>query len=102
MKYFKWRDEYIEQHNVQDTHKIGWIADEVEVIYPKAITTYDVGVSSAEYDITGVTGPFKSLNTDLIYAGMFGAMKKMMEKIELLEQDKVDMGVTIAYLLSQH
>ena len=101
MKYFKWKDEYIEAHNVIDQHKIGWIADDVEVVFPKAVTTYDVGVSSPEYEITGVTSGIKSLNSDLIYAGMFGALKKTIADKEQLEQDKIDMGITISSLQQQ-
>ncbi len=102
LKYFKWKDEYIESYNVQDVHKIGWIADDVEAIFPNAVTTYDVDITSSEYLITGMTEGIKSLNTDLIYASMFGAMKKMIEKIEFLEQQNIDFGTTIASLMAYH
>ena len=89
LKYFGWKPEYIEYHSVKDHHKIGFIADDVEQVYPKAVQVVSVGTTG--YLDIGITegDTMKTLNTDLIINGMFGALKKVIEKIENIE-DWVD------------
>lgn len=77
LKRYKWKDEFIENHSVEDKHRIGWIAQEVEQIIPKAITTK----KNEKYGIDD----FKSLDADQIYASMYGCIKKLIEKVEKLE-----------------
>jgi len=55
---------------------IGWIAQEVEEVIPKAVNTVD-----EKYGLTDV----KFLNADQIYASMFGAIQKLIEDKERLE-----------------
>jgi hypothetical protein len=75
LKYYKYTDEFIER-GVNDKHKLGWIAQEVEEYFPKAINT--------EIECYGIEN-FKTLNADQIYACMYGTIKKLMCKIERLE-----------------
>jgi hypothetical protein len=61
LKYFKW------EIPSDDTHSLGWIAQEVEQIFPKAVRTSDThGISD-----------FKDLNTDQLIKVMWGALKKL-------------------------
>jgi len=61
LKYFKW------EIPSDDTHSLGWIAQEVEQVFPKAVRTSDThGISD-----------FKDLNTDQIIKVMWGALKKL-------------------------
>lgn len=104
LKYYKWKDDYIVKHDVKDYKRIGWIADDVEKIYPKAVnivdteidlgTTYHIendeeihlGYDYPYLDL-GITKEMKTLNSDLILSGMFGAIKKLIEKVEILESN---------------
>ena len=76
LKYFKWKDEFIDDHSIEDRHKLGWIAQEVETVLPKAVTT----TNNDKYEIED----FKSLNSDQIIACMYGAIQKLIEKVESL------------------
>ena len=61
LNYFKW------EIPSDDSHSLGWIAQEVEKIFPKAVRTSDThGISD-----------FKDLNTDQIIKVMWGALKKL-------------------------
>jgi hypothetical protein len=75
LKYYKYTDNFI-NNGVYDTHKLGWIAQEVENYFPKSI------INDMEY--CGIEN-FKTLNADQIYACMYGTIKKLMNKIERLE-----------------
>jgi hypothetical protein len=76
LKYYKWCDYIPEFSNLRDKHILGWIADDVELYIPKAITI--------EKEVYGLSN-FKSLNTDQIYANMYGVLKYLIKKKELLE-----------------
>jgi hypothetical protein len=102
LRYFKWTDDYINQFKLKDEHRIGFIADEIQVVYPKAVNTFnlkktkevivedvEIGVSGVEIGITRVENvaeewinDCKSLNIDLLLCGMYGALKKVMENQE--------------------
>jgi hypothetical protein len=73
LRRFSWKDEV---ESVRDKNVVGWIAQEVEEVIPKAITTVD-----HKYGIDDV----KFLNPDQIYAAMYGAIQKLIEDKERLE-----------------
>ncbi|MFN9111798.1 MAG: tail fiber domain-containing protein, partial [Bacteroidota bacterium] len=78
LRYFKWREDLFTDAQIgRDRHKLGWIAQEIETVFPKAV----MKSIEPEYGIEEC----RSLNNDQIYASMFGAMQKMMQKIETLE-----------------
>ena len=41
LKRFKWRDEVYSDEQVVDRRKIGWIAQDVESVFPKAVNQYE-------------------------------------------------------------
>ena len=73
LRRFKWRDDV---DGITDKHVVGWIAQEVEDVIPKAVTTVH-----EKYGLTDV----KFLNADQIYASMYGAIQKLIEDKERLE-----------------
>jgi len=73
LRRFSWKDEV---EGARDKNVVGWIAQEVEEVIPKAITTID-----HKYGIDDV----KFLNPDQIYATMYGAIQKLIEDKERLE-----------------
>ena len=92
LKKYKWKDEYLTIENVPDRHKLGWIAQEVELILPKSVnTTEQYGLSDC-----------KTLNTDQIIAHMHGCVKKLLNiyenqnnKMNILNQEINDMKTFI-------
>jgi hypothetical protein len=69
LKYYSYTQEFMDTTSNVDRHRLGWIAQEVEAIFPKAVTVSD------QYGLTD----FKSLNTDQIYAAMYGTIKKLQD-----------------------
>ena len=79
LKRFEW-DAY-KYPFVKDRNAIGFIAQDVEKIYPNAINitneTFENGTNISD---------FKSLNTDQLYKNMWGAIRYMQELIENLQE----------------
>jgi hypothetical protein len=74
LKRYKYKDNFIENHSIEDKHKLGWIAQEVKSFIPKAVSI----TQNEDYDIED----FHSLNSDQIIACMYGAIQKLIEKYE--------------------
>lgn len=106
LKYFKWIDSFITNNEITDTHKLGFIADEVELIIPKAVTTNDkykkeeivtnngteenpdISITyqdTTELDYRHGFNELKSLNVDQLIMSLFGCVMKLQEKVEALE-----------------
>jgi len=77
LRRFKWSDEYIQKHDVKDTHNLGFIAQELEQVMPKSVTT----TNNEDFEIED----FKSISKDQIIMSLFGAVQKLQEKNENLE-----------------
>jgi hypothetical protein len=73
LKYYKWRDDIngLSSQNISDRHKLGWIAQDVESVFPKAVDTIPT-----MFGLTDV----KTLNNDQIYACMYGTIKQLMKE----------------------
>ena len=94
LKRYKWRNDIYSTEKVRDRHKIGWIAQDVESVFPKAVNQYDFKFNQVfELDEDGieqivsedVIEDCRALNADQIYAVMFGAIQKLQTKVEALE-----------------
>ena len=77
LRIFKWRDNYIDIHNVEDTTNLGFIAQEVELINKKAVTT--------KIDNKYGLEDFKSINKDQLIMSLFGAVKKLQNEVETMK-----------------
>lgn len=78
LKRFTWDASYLPV--VPDRRTVGWIAQEAEELFPRAVTR----VSNAWFP------DFRSLDVDQIYKTMYGALEKVIadkERIELQLQD---------------
>jgi cytoskeletal protein CcmA (bactofilin family) len=111
--YFEWDQTYIKS---DDKHSIGYKAQQVKEIYPNAVKTFNETFKIGEKEITTIdpiTGnttivkeditetieDFHVLNTDQIVKSMHGAMKKLMEKVEYLEEKNKELELKIQSLL---
>jgi hypothetical protein len=114
LKRYTWKSEVYSQEKVKDRSKLGWIAQDVEAVFPKAVGTNRFAynqvfedVVTPELDSDGntvldengvaktktekrlvsedVIEDCKDLNSDQIYAAMYGTIQKLIEKVESLE-----------------
>jgi hypothetical protein len=124
LKRFKWKDEVYTEEQVRDRRKLGWIAQDVEAVFPKAVGTHEFkynqvfeetiipAVEEVLDDEGNVTTPAqperiekgeliseeviedcRDLNSDQLYAAMYGAIQKLMLKIEALEARLIAAGI---------
>ena len=108
LKRFKYKEEVYRDPS-SDTTKLGFLAQEVETIFPKSVTNTELTTwvnYSGKSEILGSDGvtkikpgdrvqdvlagsvvvdDFKTMNEEQILRSMYGAFKKMQEKIESLE-----------------
>ena len=129
LKRFKWRDEVYTDEQVRDRRKLGWIAQDVEAVFPKAVGTYEfkynqvfeetiIPAVEEELDADGnvitpaqperiekgelisedVIEDCRDLNADQLYAAMYGAVQKLMAKVETLEASNADLIARVAAL----
>ena len=114
LKRYTWKSEVYSQDKVKDRSKLGWIAQDVEEVFPKAVGTSRFAynqvfedVVTPELDSDGnavfnedgvaktktekrlvseeVIEDCKDLNSDQMYAAMYGTIQKLIEKVETLE-----------------
>ena len=91
LKYYKWRDEIVEELHMDDIHKVGWIAQEVEEIYPNAVKKKEMmGISDC-----------RVFNPDQIYASLYGAVQKLMQIAEAAEARATAQDAVIAALTAR-
>lgn len=77
LKRYTWRDEIYTTDEVADRSKLGWIAQDVEIVFPKAVE---------QKQMFGYTD-CRTLNSDQIYASMYGAIQKLIIDKEKLENE---------------
>jgi len=118
LKRFKWKDEVYTEDQAYDRRKLGWIAQDVEAVFPKAVRQHKfkynqifeeviVPAVPAELDENGnviieeqperiekgeliseeVIEDCRDLNSDQLYAAMYGAIQKLISKVETLEAE---------------
>lgn len=74
---FHWDDDKVPAALVKDRRKLGWIAQDVEKYFPKAVNQIDM------YGIKDC----KTLDTDQIYASLYGAVQYLQLMLEQLQED---------------
>lgn len=80
LKRYTWKDEVYNTDQVKDRSKLGWIAQDVEVTFPKAVESHSFSGSGDFY-----LEDCRSLNADQIYAALYGAVKKLIIENEQLK-----------------
>lgn len=101
LKHYQWRDDIqgLGPEFIKDRSKLGWIADDVLLYYPKAVDSNNL------YGIDNVL----NLNSDQIYACMYGTIKKLMNEnnylksnIETLNSNILSINSNLKTLFSYH
>ena len=129
LKRFKWKNEVYTEEQVRDRRKLGWIAQDVEAVFPKAVGTYEFKynqvfeetiIPAVEEVLDGegnvitpaqperieqgdlisedVIEDCRDLNSDQLYAAMYGAIQKLMAKVETLEASNADLLARLSTL----
>jgi hypothetical protein len=75
LRRFTWRDDVYDESQVTDRSKLGWIAQEVEVVFPKAVE---------ERNMHGIED-CRTLNTDQLIAALYGCVQGMQKRLETIE-----------------
>lgn len=86
LKHYTWRDEYLSPQDVADRNKLGWIAQEVEIVFPKAVQQVNLyGISNC-----------RTLDADQIYAALYGCVQKLQTMVEDLQKQNQDLKEQVA------
>ena len=84
-----------------DIHVLGFIAQDVEKLFPKNVFTSEnekVIVYNSDDEVIEEINDCKSINTEQIQCSLYGALKFAMKKIDQLENDKIEIFAKIAKL----
>lgn len=94
LKRYTWKDSVYTVEDVQDRSKLGWIANDVQQVFPKAVNTHDQILTSThiekdengnDIEVKDILTDCLDLNADQIYAAMYGTIQKLQQKVEELE-----------------
>lgn len=77
LKRFKWKEEFYPE--VTDRNSVGFIAQEVEQVFPKSVLKADEEINNQ------FVSDFRSLDADQIYKSMYGGLQKCILKLEDLK-----------------
>lgn len=77
LKHYSWKPIVVQDSSIEDRTKLGWIAQDVQSVFPKAVKTQELyGISNC-----------MTLDADQLYAAMYGCIQKLQEKVEVLEEE---------------
>ena len=74
LKRFAWRDDIYSDDQVNDRSRLGWIAQDVETVFPKAVQMQAMhGLDDC-----------RTLNTDQLLSALYGAVQRMQQHVDKL------------------
>jgi len=95
LKRYTWKDNVYTMDQVKDRSKLGWIAQDVEAVFPKAVGQHRFSYNQKYEDVVKEDGTVtktlvsediledcRDLNADQIYAVMYGAVQSLIQKNE--------------------
>jgi hypothetical protein len=125
LKHYRWKEDVYTKDQIKDRSKLGWIAQDVEKVFPKAVGTYRLAYNQVYDDVEKEDGTkekklvsedviedCRDLNADQLYAVMYGTIQKLItendsktsqitaqsEKITLLESQLSELLSRLAAL----
>mgnify|MGYP005995578093 CR=1 FL=1 len=75
---YRLRDEYIKPYEANDRTQLGWIAQEVQTVFPKAVITNE----EEQYGLSNVM----SLDSDQLFKTAYGAVKYLLNEVTTLKE----------------
>lgn len=88
---FYWDDDKVPREKVKDRRKLGWIAQDVEEYFPKAVDRVNM------YGLEDC----RTLDTDQIYASMYGAIQQLQCMVESLQNENKVLQETVNCILQK-
>lgn len=92
LKRYSWK--YYDEKTAPDQTMLGWIAQDVQEVFPKAVKSKKFVITPAKYDTEGnelvkevAIDDCLDLNADQINKALYGAVQKLIEKVEALEAE---------------
>lgn len=93
LRFFEWDPEYYDAAAAHDRHVVGFVAQEVRAVFPKAVRVvprhefivHRTDLSGAEVEERKYLDDFLTLNVDQIEKAHVGATQLLMRKVEALE-----------------
>jgi hypothetical protein len=87
LKRYTWKDDVYTTEQVKDRSKLGWIAQDVESVFPKAVNqkrfSYNQKYDSSNNLISeDVIEDCRDLNADQLYAALYGSVKCLINNNE--------------------
>jgi hypothetical protein len=111
LKHYRWKDEVYTLDQVKDRSKLGWIAQDVEKIFPKAVGTHVFRYNQVYEDVVKEDGTTekrlvsedviedcRDLNADQLYAVMYGAIQKLISENDLYKTTNIAINEQFAAL----
>jgi hypothetical protein len=92
LKRYTWKDEVYTVEEVPDRSKLGWIAQDVESVIPKAVEK----VSMLGYE------DCRTLNSDQIIASLYGCVQKLIQINEYQDEHIHNLNETINKIVSEN
>lgn len=81
LKHFKWRDEMYDTEQIPDRNSIGWIADDVQTVFPKSVN------KKVFTKVDGTEIPdVLDLNGGEMNMALYGCVQKLMQMVEELQK----------------
>jgi hypothetical protein len=111
LKHYRWKDEVYTLEQVKDRSKLGWIAQDVEKVFPKAVGTNVFRYNQVYEDVVKEDGTTekrlvsedviedcRDLNADQLYAVMYGAIQKLISENDLYKTTNIAINEQFATL----
>lgn len=102
LKRYTWKDEVYTLEQVKDRSKLGWIAQDVEQVFPKAVNQHRFAYNQKYEEVVKEDGSIekklisedvledcRDLNADQLYAVMYGAVQELVQKSEVKDAEIV-------------
>jgi hypothetical protein len=77
LRQYSWGQKFLSSYNISDKSKLGWIAQEVQSVFPKSVNT----------TFADTLGEHLTLDADQIYAAMYGCIQKLQNIVEELKEE---------------
>jgi len=91
LRRFKYIDSYLSTFQQKDTHRLGFIATELETVFPKSVTYTD---------IPALHSTFRMIDTQQIDMAHIGATKLLMQKVDSLYTTLTDIKGDISTMVA--
>ena len=91
LKRYTWKNDIYSAEQVPDRSKIGWIAQDVQTTFPKAIKEYTQTFKPTPGSDPVTIEDCLSVNADQVYAALYGAVQQLMTIVEQQSATIVDL-----------